>query len=187
MSSNLTRAAGIALLLVGTLMIAAAAKAEPLKRAFSGWSVATEIDTNGDGSRAVSLTYQSSGTFGKTTSNAQAEVSPAPVGDCFGKWWILKYRFVAFSAVDRYQDGDLLISTLDPDPDNPSTQCLDLSNFTSSSTINVVVLGGTGRFEGSTGWATAIAEGQTLANDGDRPTHGAFSASLEGEIFLADN
>jgi hypothetical protein len=192
MSSNSTRAAGVVLLLTGTLMIGGAVKAEPFGRTLSGWAVATEIDTNDDGQRAGSTTNESSGTFGPAIGNTQAELNPVPSGICYGKPWIIKSQYAAFTSVDRYHNGDLLLTTLDPNPENPSTICLNVFDLTYSGTINVVVLGGTGRFEGATGWAGVTIEGIPLAsegvvgNPGFRLTHSAFSGSIEGEVFLTD-
>jgi len=170
------------------LIVAATAKAEPFDRTYSGWSVATEIDTNGDGQRADSSTGGSKGKLGQATLNIQDEVDAAPSGICFGAPSWLERQVVALTVVERYPNGDLLILTLDLDPANPSTSCYNFADATRISWTNLVVVGGSGRFEGATGWAIATTSSAGLAGEpGIRVTHRAFFGSLEGEIFLADD
>ena len=166
-------------------MIATMAKAMEIKMSFSGWSVATEIDTNGDGIRAISDTHQGTGTFGKTTTNNQSEVVPVtPSVHC--SEGILEFQYVAFTAVTRYQNGDLILLGLDPQ--KTSTLCYNPTTYTSTATVNLVVLGGTGRFEGAEGWTTATVTGVSLAGEPFvRSTHVAFWGSSEGEIFLSND
>lgn len=187
MSATLMRATGVLVLFVGTSLIGATAQAEPFQRTFSGWGVATEIDTNGDGDRAGSTTYGSSGTFGQATSNDQTEFLPEPTGFCSLDPLIVEFQYAALTSVTRFQNGDLLLAGLDLDPENPSTLCFNPLDGTFTATLNIVFLGGTGRFEGAMGSATATAGGVGLAGEvGVRVTHSAFSGTTEGEIFLAE-
>jgi hypothetical protein len=169
-------------------MVAATAKAEPFHRTFSGWGIATEIDTNGDGVTAGSGTYGSMGKFGPATTSIQTEQAPWSGGTCFDKPWIIEVQYAAGTSIDRYQNGDLIFSVLDPDPENPSTACFNLITLRGTATINVLIRGGTGRFEGATGWTTTTVTSVTMAGEPDvRPTHTGFWGSTEGEIFLVDD
>jgi len=173
-------------MVVGTLMIAvmAEAKEDQFKMTLSGWNVATEIDTNKDGARADSGTTEGEGTFGKFTSSIQSETDPVPLGklgSCAAD--SLEFKYAAYTTVIRFQNGDLLFGRLDPK--SPSTTCFNNVNFTGTYTINQVIQGGTGRFEGATGRSTSTGEFISLAGDDVRITHLAFKGSLEGEIFLS--
>jgi hypothetical protein len=84
MRRHITLAAGVVVLLMGTLTMASSAEAKTFKRSYSGWGEATEIDTNGDGRRADSSTTGSEGTFGPAISHSQAELGP-PSAFCDGK------------------------------------------------------------------------------------------------------
>ena len=180
MSTNFTRAAGFVLVFVGILIIATMAEAQNTKMTFSGWSVATEIDLNDDGYRATSNTVTGKGTFGHFTSHNVSETAPVfPTGSC--GTGLLEASYIYVTAVTRSSNGDLIFSRLDPD--NPSTACFNPANYTTNITSNLVILGGTGRFEGATGWATNTVVVFGL-NGITRMTHGAFVGSSEGEIFL---
>lgn len=192
MSTKFTKTMAIVLVLVGTFMIATMAEAKKTKMTFSGWSVATEIDTTGlgpdgipdripDGITGTSETYEGSGTFGKSTSNNQSET--VFIGFCGPN--ILQLQYVACSVVTRYSNGDLLFSSLDENPLNPSTICYNFVDLTYTITIHLVIWGGTGRFEGATGSSTATVTGTGLASEPDRLTHSAFWGLTEGEIFLS--
>ena len=134
-------------------------------------------------------TSKSKGPFGPATSSNLSEIDPEELGSCGPN--SVKFRYAAYTSVERYQNGDLIFSGLDPDPDNPSTGCFNIIDGTGTVTMNFVILGGTGRFEGATGWGTATGTGSIpLAWElvpSFRITHSAFWGSAEGEIFLAND
>ena len=184
MRRNITLAAGVVVLLIGTLLMAISAEAKPFKSKFSGWGVATEIDNNGDGMKADSTTAQSRGTFGRAITNGQSELAPVPSGTCDGNPAIVQYDYVSSSTINVFQNGDLIISLLDH-----GTLCADFTNPlipTFTGEIHLVIVGGTGRFEGATGWLTSISEWVAVNGEpGVRFTHTAFWGTMEGEIFVA--
>jgi len=171
----------MALLLMGTLAMASSAQAKPFKHSYSGWCEATEIDTNGDGVRASSCTVGSEGTFGPATRNSHSEIAPVPSGFCDGDAGILKFEYLAWTAIMRFQNGDGLVFGLDH-----GTLCYNPAGY-STFEVHAVILGGSGRFEGATGSVITSGEsiGVVAADEPDRTTHSALWGSLEGEIFLA--
>ena len=162
-------------------MMASIAEAKPFKRSYSGWIVATEIDTNGDGRRADSVTTTEKGTFGRATANWQGELEPNPSGTCDNNPGIFKFDYVAVTGIEIYHKGDGMAWGLDQ-----GTLCSNPLFGTFTFEVHLVLLGGTGRFEGATGSAILSGEGVGLAGEpGVRATHQAVGGAIEGEIFLA--
>ena len=188
MSINLKRAVGVVLVLVGTLMIATMAEAKEFTMRYSGWGVSTKIDLNEDLRPAVSSTYEGTGTFGKSTSNMLGELAlEFSFDDSCSPGVIIE--LATTTMVTRYQNGDLIFFVLDDPEYNPSTVCFSFATDTGYFTLNLLITGGTGRFEGATGWAimtTVMHPPLAWEPDGSNAAHSAFSGSLEGEIFQAD-
>ena len=92
-----------------------------------------------------------------------------------------------FTHIQRFPNGDLLYSRVPAgDPLGPNYICS--SGFEWWGTVTVAFVGGTGRFEGASGWATWEFEGDFLEWD---PVFGTvYSGStneVHGVLVLSEN
>ncbi|UCE85099.1 MAG: hypothetical protein JSU66_12175, partial [Deltaproteobacteria bacterium] len=170
-----------ALAMVGPLLIAASAEADPMKDTFTGWCVATEIDADGDGNTASSCTAHGWSAWGPTIGSSLSETAPTG-GVCDGELTVLEFTYTSGTGVVRFRKGDLLFTRT-----TGGTLCFDTKTDTFTYTVHQEVTVGTGRFEGATGSFTDTGSGVALAFEmvPPRVTHSASSGSSEGEIVLA--
>ena len=123
-----------------------------INQRFSGVSIPTMVDSNGDESFARSFTAESKGSPGRSTTVAFAEWSPLVPGDCpFGSG--LRAELVEEGFVQTYGDLSQLhfVGTT-------GFFCLNPDTFELRGEFDAIITGGTGRFVGVTGWATTEFE-----------------------------
>lgn len=110
-------------------------------------------------------------------------VPPAPPVNC--KVGEIEIRTIQGNMVARFGDLSLLfasINTIDPpDGPGPGYLCLDPVAGHSTFVSNMVITGGTGRFEGATGAITGTGDGYYFPSGG--PLAGEVG-EITGEIFL---
>jgi hypothetical protein len=185
MLTTLTKMAGVALLLlVAALLIAPRAEAQGR---FWGTSVADEIDADNDGNTGSTQTSRYRGPFGNAQTQAHTELALwDEVSFCGPTSVLLVYR--VFASVATYANGDQLYTDL-----SDGTACVNFVDGSFTAEINTDVTGGTGKFEGATGWSTLSASGQTVLTDlgvpmqvPDRPALSAFSGTTIDDIVLAE-
>jgi hypothetical protein len=165
----------------GALLIVGTAHADSMKGSFSGWSVATEIDADGDGNTATASTAQGWSAWGPTTGSSLSETAPTG-GFCDGDPNNIEFAYTSGTGVTRFRKGDLLYTRV-----TGGTLCFDLTTASFTFTVSLEVTGGTGRFEGATGAFTDTGSGIALADEplpSPRVTHSASSGTSEGEILL---
>jgi hypothetical protein len=112
------------------------------------------------------------GTFGQHSCNTffTAGPHPEPTLDC-------PAQLTAFTHVQRFATGDMLYSRIPSVPLGENYICFTADGWTG--TVTVEFFGGTGRFEGASGWATWEFDGDFLGND-----FGAAINKVEGMIYL---
>lgn len=181
MLANATRLAGTVLLFVGLVQIPSAS-AEHFSQTLSGWGHAIE-DGNGDGVLGESITLESGdGVFGPAVTNIHAELEPEPSGTC-ASIFTQKFRFVSWTAVSRYDNGDLLMHAF-----RWGYVCkfnlAGLSGPFYSFTVSTDIVGGTGRFWNATGKALLTGSEMAMGSDGIAKTHTCHFGKLEGDVVL---
>ena len=175
-----------AILLFTTL----AANAEPFERTSSGWVISTAVDLNGNGRPMNINTTFGKGKFGKSANNATTETEFVSVGMSCGELpptvFAAKLQFVSSTVVMRFNNGDLLFATLDTSGP-PSIICVGLSTPGNRSDVNFVITGGTGKFEGATGWFHTKSKATPLQSASGESSQRGITKVTRGEIFLKDD
>lgn len=183
MGTNPMRAAGIVLLLMGTLMSARTAQAEPTHSRWSGAVLPTEIDVDGDGMRSTASTGGGTGTLGRYTISSLTELAPWGGNFCAPPN-VIELTVTSGSTILRYANGDLQYSRR-----TGGRVCFDVSPdpLPITGTLDNEITGGTGRFEGATGWFTTTFTSDAVSVDSTgMPVHQGNSGSTVGEIFFAE-
>lgn len=133
--------------------------------AFSVSVTLAGADLNGDGLLGASHAQGAGlGTLGKFTLDSLSEPDPNFVFDTERCPSLLEVQFDAFSAILRYNAGDLLYLRLEPGDEGYG--CLDPVTFTNSGVAELTVVGGTGRFTEKTGSARVELVVETLLRSG---------------------
>ena len=128
----------------------------------SGAFVPSNFDTNQDGNPGVLYSAGAQGTFGKSTFEGllEATLLPAPVNCDPGQE---ERQIIVWSIVQRFENGDLLFSTL---ADGGGISCANSGQRTPFA-VRADITGGTGRFEGATGSYEFKASTVLLLRDPD--------------------
>ena len=63
--------------------------------------------------------------------------------------------------------------------------CVDLSSPRTAANFNLIIQGGTGRFEGATGWLNIRNNGTSLNSPSGEAPQVAIEEEVKGEIFLS--
>ena len=136
------------------------------------------VDSNNDTIKANQVIAGTKGTLGHALYTGIQEgfldfqVPPCAQGP--------QIKIISYSLVRRFANGDLLFSRL---PLNSfGSGCLD-QTFGSTITLDAIVTGGTGRFEGATGGYQITAVTVPLLFAGGELVHGAFEAEVRGTII----
>jgi hypothetical protein len=140
------------------------------------------IDDTGDGLGATAIVSDltQKGTFGIATVRVVSETTTAPTGvftaNCSAQHFV-EFPYLAHSSVTRLAStGDLIYTLLDD-----GYVCLDPSSGQFIFSVDVFVVGGTGRFAQATGSGNATGGGQFLLfTETGSPAFG----SLEGNTFI---
>ncbi len=175
---TLTKRIGIPVIVAAMALVAVVtlqpAEAGGMNEAVSGNFIDTAIDTNDDGMQA---NYFSGAVQGrKATYEGLVEImfSPAPTGLCAAGE--IEGSVVEYSIVRRYENGDLLYSTL-----VDGVLCFDPATGLASLVIDAELTGGTGRFANATGTYTADFTVRLLVPDPMGGIgHGAFYGPVTG-------
>jgi len=171
---------------IAALLFATTANAGHFKQSSSGWVVNTAVDANGNGrTQSINTTF-GKGTFGETANNTTSETQFVSVGPSCGalpaEVFAAKLQFTSSNVVMRFENGDLLFAALDTS-DPPSLLCVGLSQPGNSSEVNLVITGGTGKFEGATGWLNTKSRATPLPSASDESGQRGISRVTTGEIF----
>ncbi|MGW8180439.1 MAG: hypothetical protein ACWGQW_17015 [bacterium] len=113
------------------------------------------------------------GTFGQHTCNTFFTAGPhpsPPAPDCYA-------QLTTFTHVQRFTTGDMLYSRIPDVPLGDNYICFSADGWTG--TVTVEFFGGTGRFEGASGSATWVFDGDFLGNG-----FGAAIDEIDGVIYL---
>ena len=116
------------------------------------------------------------GTFGQHTCNTFFTAGPHPepsAPECYA-------QLTDFTHVQRFATGDMLYSRIPEVPLGENYICFSADGWIG--TVTVEFFGGTGRFEGATGWATWEFDGDFLGN--------GFGAAINegaGMIYLDED
>ncbi len=160
------------LVVLGTILLLApfavnlSAAERPFKSQFSGWALGTALDTNGDGVTGGHTWSKGKSNLGSFEGGGFVEGLPWDgVSFCSLSPLEIKFEGGLASFVSRYHDGSLLQTELTSsttcinveDPDDP----INFLRFTVEQTADFV--GGSGRFEGSTGSVTCRVIGKVTA------------------------
>jgi hypothetical protein len=174
---------GVAILAI--LLFPFSVNADQLRGYLTSSLLPTALDTNGDGVTASAL-YGSgkASPIGKFTFTGRSEVLPWDFAS-FCSPTEVKVKFLIHSGVISAANGDLLFYVLDAD--NPANEfCPNIVDGVSfRGTQNYVIVGGTGRFTGATGYFTFEGRGTSIINLAGTPVGGAAEGPISGEIFLA--
>ena len=157
------------------------ATAADLRQSVSGAFIPSSFDTNLDGNNGVSYLASATGTFGRSRYEGllEAVVLPEPETCEPGE---VERRIIVFSIVQRFENGDLLFSSLAP---NGGVSCAAPDQRVPFE-VTVDITGGTGRFEGAGGRYTFTASSVLLLRDPDgvNVLHAARFGEIRGTIDL---
>lgn len=178
-----------ALTTITALLFATTAYAEEFKQSSSGWVVNTAVDANGNGrTQSINTTF-GRGKFGESANNTTNETQFVSVGlscgDLPADVFAAKLQFISSNVVMRFKNGDLLFAALDT-TGPPSLLCVGLSSPGNSSDLNLVITGGTGKFDGATGWLNTKSRATPLPSASDESGQRGITRVTTGEIFLND-
>lgn len=167
----------VALLGVFGLALAesASARTARFRASFDATVHPTAVDSNGDGETAVFAIWRGRSNLGPAALDAWAEFLPWDGQTFCGPTDVqLVYRFVEYSL--RVTDGSRLFLVL-----SSGSLCFDYEAGTFDSSLDVTVIGGTGRFEGATGTLSvhAVSPPAPFPNG-----LSVFSATLGGTLTL---
>lgn len=148
---------------------------------FSGSVLSSEIDTNGDGLRAVSFTIVGKTNLGRTDVHTILEFAPAGPGLCPNGNQGLILTAIQGSGVIRFErrDGDLLFVKADANV----TACADPSTGQQFVNGQLNFIGGTGGFDQAGGSIAVSSVTQGLFQDPKGRLFGATSGQFEGTII----
>jgi hypothetical protein len=166
--------ASAALLSLSMLGLTQAAFAETVRFRASLDATAhpTAVDSNGDGEVAYFGIWEGRSNLGPVSQEGLAEFLPWDGATFCGPTNVeVAYRFAEYAL--RFKDGSRLFTTL-----SSGTFCINYATGTYDSTLEVKVIGGTGRFAGATGTLGLQVSSQAVFPDG----LGVFTATYEGTI-----
>jgi hypothetical protein len=129
----------------------ALAGGKKLDQQFSGRGHATMIDTNGDGTFAAAINFESRGSPGPSSFLAMGEFTAFTPGDCPGG--VPRADLVQESFVQTFRDLSMLFYEA-----TAGHICFDPITTEVNCDIEGIFTGGTGRFEGATGPWTVECE-----------------------------
>ena len=156
-------------------------RAVKLSGTYAGSFFDHEYDSDGIGPSANVATIEGKGATGFYSATAFFEaILAAPTGVCAGGTIQLGYVFD--KVIITYKNGDQLYAEADP---AESYICLDPATFDSEYKVKHMITGGTGKYEGATGYY--IDQGHTTAIVIDPVTlvvYGALNGETEGVIYL---
>jgi hypothetical protein len=153
----------------------------PWKAEFSGSSVGTQSDTNGDGNKGSFYSMGMKGTLGAGTVQGVGEFVFAGPGTCPNGNAGLTFTVLPGTGHSIYRfdrTGDLLFNEFS------ATVCFDpITTIQFYSWVDTIT-GGTGRFVGATGSLSGSGTAKNLFDDGAGNFLGALSSTGEGTIIL---
>ena len=182
--------AGVFGVALAVLMLSASqtASAESYRVTASGWDVPTSVDNNNDGATVWRTTVFGKDKFGKSVTHTNREAVFAGFGFACGELpadvFALKLHIVMNGAVTRYENGDMLFSSLDTNGP-PGVICIGFSSLGNWYGANMIIDGGTGRFEGATGWYSITADLTPFPRPTGEFSQNGVELKSSGEIFLA--
>ncbi|MCB1686376.1 MAG: hypothetical protein R3E82_00485 [Pseudomonadales bacterium] len=158
------------------------AEAKKLKMWATGVAVSSAAaDLDGNGEPGFHSTLQGSGTIGPVWIDNVGDLASdfsiicefdpdtsAPVG--------VELQYVGFSTVIRTIGGDQIY--IENNASAPGTLCYNFVHNTSTFEVLGDIVGGTGRFEGASGWIRMSGGGRSLA------AIDPFDAKITGELEL---
>ena len=160
-------AACVGLMLSGT----AHAGEITLKQAYSGTSHETAVDENGDGLVAYAGNMEGRGAPGRgTLTSIQEFTALAPYGT---PGCDLRSTLVYQSWAETFRDGSMIFFET-----TEGYYCVDLATSEVGGEISGIIVGGTGRFEGATGYWSGPYRIYGLTN------FAAFTGTLNGKISV---
>jgi len=142
---------------------------------------------DGTGARAIVSDLNQRGSLGHSTVRVVSETTTAPVGfftsRCPSAPYFVEFTYLAHSSVTRmHATGDLIYTLLDG-----GHLCLDPGSRRFIFTVDVSVVGGTGRFATATGGGTASGGGVILLLDSDgAPAFGSLDGDTTLDIVVPD-
>ena len=157
-----------------SLILSAAAQAGEIKlnQQYSGNSLPTMVDTNGDGRTASDGNFYVRGGPGRATVDSFNEFTnfaPYFVDGCD-----LQAGLVAQTYVATFQDGSMLFYQA-----TEGTLCLNLATFVIDFEAKGVITGGTGRFAGASGTWVNVGKGFSAGVEMN-----AFEGTIKGTIVV---
>ena len=164
-------------LFAGLLWVPDAAHARPLRGTYSGANHDTGVDPDGPGPAAhlFRADHQGNGPGGRfTLQNRSALFEWDEVSFCSSTEVLL--HFFSYASIQRVANGDLIYSNL-----VDGSLCYDFVDDEFTFSIDLEIIGGTGRYEGATGWTTLEGQGKIV---GDVPEFSGITGEFEGEIFF---
>ena len=177
MQPRLVKLLGVSLL--SAIFITAPSLAAPLRVAYSGAGVATEIDLNDDGVTAILAQARGKGSIGQVSVHALFDAVPAPNTSC-GAGEIQNDLVAATNILQNKKGHQLFLLLVD------GVLCADPTFTSFTLTLEEEIVGGTGKFAGASGESTTTCAGLFLAVDfvpaGGRAAHAAFSCDLQGDL-----
>jgi hypothetical protein len=172
-----------------TLSIGQTAAAEPYSLTASGWDGPTGVDQNSDGAPLWDGTVFGQGKFGKSVTHITRDrIFVGFEMGCGGlpaDVFALKLQIVAHSVVTRYENGDMLFATLDTSTSD-NFVCVGISSPGNWYGSKMIIHGGTGRFEGATGWYDMSATVTGMPRPTGEFSQNAVQLKAIGEVFLAE-
>ena len=147
---------------------------------FSGSVVSSEIDSNGDGLRAVLFLVVGKTNLGRTDVQTLLEFAPTGPGTCPNGKPGLLLTAIHGDGVIRFEQrgGDLLLVKA-----GAATACADPSSGQQFVTARLDFVGGTGRFQQAGGSIDVTSVTQGLFQDATARFFGASSGQFEGLII----
>jgi len=155
--------------------IGIAQKGQPVHWAVTGST--HDLGMNGDIDEGSMGICAGKGTFGEHTCNTMFTGQPhpaPPAPNCYA-------QLAMFTHIQRFRNGDLLYSRI-PSGEPLGDNYLCFNGLEYSGTVTVEFVGGTGRFEGASGWATWVFEGEFLEEN-----YASGINEVNGMIYLNED
>ena len=155
----------------------AQAQVQPVQYSYSGTSVPTAIDSNGDGILAGEVLASANGTGGKLTFRALEELG-APIGPtarCPAPLVEFPHRTAVSTATT--EDGSMYFERL-----VAGHLCVNTSTGAFSFEITYEIFGGTGRFEGATGSIATKGTGRIIFAVPGKALYSVLAGTSTGSI-----